>query len=181
MCNTGSVVLWQRLRFNRKCCTILQRARQETGKKTHTHTQRKRNVSCPDQGSPPLHPFANASNLNGTEKNWKDMERMWDALPEARRRCMHTSSKALNLLCRLLDPPALTAHSSLLCVLHGCFSGLLECTCSCRWLLWILLSVSETRRGCGESEAETGRNSQLCGQGEISSPSCTPVFLQSSH
>lgn len=62
----GSVVLWQRLRFNRKCCTIPQRTRQETG---GGGRQGKRNVPCQDQGSAPLHPFANASNLNGTKRN----------------------------------------------------------------------------------------------------------------
>lgn len=42
-----------------------------------------------------------------------------------------------------------------------------------RSLYAILFSVSETREGLGEGEAEAGRDSQLCGQGKISSPLCT--------
>lgn len=39
-------------------------------------------------------------------------------------------------------------------------------------LITILFSVSETGKGCGEGETETGRDSQLCGQGKTSSPIC---------
>lgn len=48
--------------------------------------------------------------------------------------------------------------------------------CECNFFHWlhaILFSVSETRKGLGEGEAETGRDSQLCGQGKTSSPLCT--------
>lgn len=37
----------------------------------------------------------------------------------------------------------------------------------------ILFSVSETGEGCGEGETETGRDSQLRGQGKTPSPLCT--------
>lgn len=177
---TGSVVLWQRLRFSRKCCTIPKRTRQETGRKKN-HKERE---MCPVKTRVPL-PYipllmpAPWMERKRTEKR----ERIWDVLPEAQRRWKQEGecSKFALQAVGSTGAPALRSHSSLLHVLRGYFSGLLKCTYSCRWLLWILFSVSETRRWCGESEAETGRNSQLCGQGEISSPNCTPVFLQSSH
>lgn len=53
---------------------------------------------------------------------------------------------------------------------HNHLLVLLKCSHFCRWLHAILFSVSETREGCGEGEAETGRDSQLRGQGKTSSP-----------
>lgn len=129
----------------------------------------------------PSHPSANDSNLSGKKRK---RERIWDVLPEAKRRCMHRRGNGLNLLCRLLDPPEhllspAIRHHCLRCTAasHGCSNVPIQAADYFEFLL----SVSETRQRCGESEAETGRNSQLCGQGEISSPNCTAVFLQSSH
>lgn len=94
----------------------------EPDRKLGKKPQGKRNVSCQDQGSAPLHPSANDSNLNG-EKRKRD--RIWDVLPEAKRRCMHRRGNGLNLLCRLLDPPehllsAAIRHHCVCCTAASC-------------------------------------------------------------
>lgn len=90
----GGVVLWQRLRFNRKCCTIPQRTRQETGGGGD-----KEREMCPVKTRVlllyiPLLMPATSMERKGTEKKKKESEM-----------CGQKPSAGLNLLCRLLDPP----------------------------------------------------------------------------
>lgn len=112
----------------------------EPDRKLGKKPQGKRNVSCQDRGSAPLHPSANDSNLNGKKR--KERENMRCAARSQTQVYAQEGEWTKSALQAVgsTGAPALDGHSSPLRVMHGCFSRLLKCTNSSHWLLWIFYS-----------------------------------------